>query len=249
MASKRRKVTSKSLYTDDDEYYSDYDYIPEESTLAVADTEWSSGATVSKRARERLDNLNKGQNGRGGAKTLESTGTSSELDDDDGSLLNFKDHSNMQLKPQHENRPIWVLPDGHIFLEAASLYYIQAYDFLVAIAEPVSRPEFVHEYKLTPYSLYAAVAVSIDTESIVRVLNRLSKTAVPASVENFIRECTVSYGKAKLVLKHNKHYIESPHPKVLQDLLKNPTVGPIQPPRAEHAAPEIVRAQQEPGPR
>lgn len=51
----------------------------------------------------------------------------------------------------------------------------QAYDFLVAIAEPVSRPEFVHEYKLTPYSLYAAVAVSIDTESIVRVLNRLSK--------------------------------------------------------------------------
>lgn len=51
----------------------------------------------------------------------------------------------------------------------------QAYDFLVAIAEPVSRPEFVHEYKLTPYSLYAAVAVSIDTDSIIKVLNRLSK--------------------------------------------------------------------------
>lgn len=52
---------------------------------------------------------------------------------------------------------------------------IKAYDFLVAIAEPVSRPEFVHEYKLTPYSLYAAVAVSIDTDSIIKVLNRLSK--------------------------------------------------------------------------
>lgn len=46
---------------------------------------------------------------------------------------------------------------------------------MVAIAEPVSRPEFVHEYKLTPYSLYAAVAVSIDTDSIIKVLNRLSK--------------------------------------------------------------------------
>lgn len=53
--------------------------------------------------------------------------------------------------------------------------WFQAYDFLVAIAEPVSRPEFVHEYKLTPYSLYAAVAVSIDTDSIIKVLNRLSK--------------------------------------------------------------------------
>lgn len=46
---------------------------------------------------------------------------------------------------------------------------------MVAIAEPVARPEFVHEYKLTPYSLYAAVAVSIDTDSIIKVLNRLSK--------------------------------------------------------------------------
>ncbi|CAM9584486.1 unnamed protein product, partial [Hapterophycus canaliculatus] len=99
----------------------------------------------------------------------------------------------------------------------------EAYDFLVAISEPVSRPEFVHEYKLTPYSLYAAVAVSIDTDSIVKVLNRLSKTPVPDSVETFIRACTVSYGKAKLVLKHNKHYIESPFPEVLRELLKNPT--------------------------
>lgn len=73
-------------------------------------------------------------------------------------------------------------PD-HVFFLLLSLFVaiagsclsVQAYDFLVAIAEPVSRPEFVHEYKLTPYSLYAAVAVSIDTDSIIKVLNRLSK--------------------------------------------------------------------------
>lgn len=47
---------------------------------------------------------------------------------------------------------------------------------------------------------------------------------MPGSVETFIRACTVSYGKAKLVLKHNKHYIESPFPEVLRELLKNPTV-------------------------
>ena len=50
------------------------------------------------------------------------------------------------------------------------------------------------------------------------------QTPVPDSVETFIRACTVSYGKAKLVLKHNKHYIESPFPEVLRELLKNPTV-------------------------
>ena len=53
------------------------------------------------------------------------------------------------------------------------------------------------------------------------------QTVVPDSVETFIRACTLSYGKAKLVLKHNKHYIESPFPEVLRELLKNSTVRRI----------------------
>ena len=37
------------------------------------------------------------------------------------------------------------------------------------LAEPVSRPEFVHEYKLTSYSLYAAVSVGLQTHDIIEV--------------------------------------------------------------------------------
>ncbi|CAN0455034.1 unnamed protein product, partial [Hapterophycus canaliculatus] len=40
-------------------------------------------------------------------------------------LLNLKDCRDLQLKPQHDDRPIWVLPDGHIYLEASSPYYHQ----------------------------------------------------------------------------------------------------------------------------
>ncbi len=116
------------------------------------------------------------------------------------------DFSNLKLKMDHNARPCWTCPDGAIYLEAFHELYTSAYDFLVAIAEPVARPEFLHEYKLTPYSLYAAVATNIDTESIVRVLDRLSKNFLPESVANFIRSCTKRNGKAKLVLKHNKFY-------------------------------------------
>ena len=35
------------------------------------------------------------------------------------------------------SRPLWVCPDGRIFLETFSPVYRQAYDFLIAIAEPV----------------------------------------------------------------------------------------------------------------
>lgn len=132
--------------------------------------------------------------------------------------------SQMQLRPDHGNRPLWVAPNGHVFLESFSPVYKHAHDFLIAISEPVCRPEHIHEYKLTAYSLYAAVSVGLQTHDIVEYLKRLSKTSIPEGILEFIRLCTLSYGKVKLVLKHNKYFIESPHPEVLQKLLKDPVI-------------------------
>ena len=87
------------------------------------------------------------------------------------------------------------------------------------------RPAHIHEYKLTPYSLYAAVSVGLETEDIIEVLNRLSKVPVPESITQFIRQCTLSYGKVKLVLKHNRYYVESSHPETLQMLLKDQVIS------------------------
>ncbi|KAI0261508.1 DNA helicase [Gloeopeniophorella convolvens] len=153
-----------------------------------------------------------------------------------------QDFSWLHLKPDHASRPLWISPeDGHIILEAFSPIAEQAQDFLVAISEPVSRyvsseylmrlleraaprPSFIHEYKLTSYSLYAAVSVGLQTEDIIDVLNRLSKVPVPETIINFIRERTLSYGKVKLVLKHNKYFVESSHPETLQHLLKDKAI-------------------------
>ena len=146
-------------------------------------------------------------------------------DDEDGGGPIGADFSSLRLKPDHIQRPCWTCPDGNIYLEAFHDLYTQAYDFLVAISEPVARPEFLHQYKLTPYSLYAAVATNIETESIISVLDRLSKNALPSQVKKFIRDSTSKYGKAKLVLKHNKFYVESEFPKVLKELLRDPTIA------------------------
>lgn len=69
---------------------------------------------------------------------------------------------------------------------------------------PYYRPQHIHEYKLTAYSLYAAVSVGLQTGDIIEYLQRLSKCAVPAGIIEFIQLCTLSYGKVKLVLKHNR---------------------------------------------
>ena len=142
--------------------------------------------------------------------------------DDNGGIDDF---SRMPLKPDHMARPCWTCPDGMIYLEAFHDLYLQAYDFLVAISEPVARPEYIHQYKLTPYSLYAAVATNITTDSILAVLERLSKNQLPSSIKRFVKDCTKQYGKAKLVLKFNKFYVESENPQVLRELLRDPTIA------------------------
>jgi len=132
--------------------------------------------------------------------------------------------SQMDLRPDHLVRPLWVAPNGHIFLEAFSPVYKHAHDFLIAISEPVCRPEHIHEYKLTSYSLYAAVSVGLQTEDIIEYLTRLSKCTIPKGIIEYIKLCTLSYGKVKLVLKHNRYFVESTHPETLQLLLKDPVI-------------------------
>ena len=78
-----------------------------------------------------------------------------------------------------------------------------------AIAEPVARPEHVHEYRLTPYSLYAAVSVDIAPASICDVLDKLSKVKLPARIRAYVMDCTKNFGRAKLVLRGNRHHVES----------------------------------------
>ena len=130
----------------------------------------------------------------------------------------------LNLKLDHASRPLYIAPDGHIFLETFSSVYKHAHDFLIAISEPVSRPEHVHEYRLTAYSLYAAASVGLQTHAIIEYLRRLSKTTVPDGIVEFIKMCTSSYGKVKLVLRDNGYFVESEHPEVLQKLLQDPHI-------------------------
>lgn len=73
--------------------------------------------------------------------------------------------------------------------------------------------------------MYAAVSVGLETNDIIEYLKRLSKTSIPDGIIEFINVCTLSYGKVKLVLKHNRYFIESQHPDMLQKLLKDPVIG------------------------
>lgn len=80
------------------------------------------------------------------------------------------------------------------------------------VISDLHRPESMHEYNLTPHSLYAPVSVGLETETIIAVLNKLSKTKLPKEMIDFIHASTANYGKVKLVLKKSRYFIEYTFP-------------------------------------
>ncbi|KAI8903097.1 P-loop containing nucleoside triphosphate hydrolase protein [Gorgonomyces haynaldii] len=113
------------------------------------------------------------------------------------------------MKADFEVRPFYIHGDGTVIVEMFSPVAQEAEDLMVTIAEPVSRPKHIHEYRITPYSLYAAISVGLTQEDILSALDKLSKTQLPNEIIKFIKQHTQSYGKAKLVLKNNKFHVET----------------------------------------
>ncbi|KAL3331388.1 hypothetical protein AABB24_034949 [Solanum stoloniferum] len=86
----------------------------------------------------------------------------------------------------------------------------------------ISKPMI---FSLLLLSLFAAVSVGLETETIIAVLSKLSKTKLPKEMIDFIHASTANYGKVKLVLKKNRYFIESPFPEVLKRLLADEAIG------------------------
>lgn len=138
------------------------------------------------------------------------------------------DFSNMKLKPDSESRPLYVVfrhGSAYVYLETFSPHFQRAYDFVIAISDPISRPEFVHEYKVSSYSLYAAVSLGLHTNDIIANLERMSKVFLDDDLKTFIRISTEQCGRAKLVLKKNKYFIESIFRETLDSLLENEVIN------------------------
>ncbi|KAL8693478.1 MAG: hypothetical protein Q9218_001709 [Villophora microphyllina] len=136
------------------------------------------------------------------------------------------DLSHLDLKPDHEHRPMWIdAKKARVTLESFSTLARKASEFLTAIAEPLSRPSYFHEYVMTAHSLYAAVSTGMTPKDILHGLSVLSKTPIPPEIREFINDCTGAYGKVKLVLKQNRYFLETAEYDILKQLLQDEIIG------------------------
>ena len=107
----------------------------------------------------------------------------------------FSDLSYLDLKPDHQNRPLWIdAKKARITLESFNPLAKMAADLLTTIAEPLSRPKHLHEYALTVHSLYAAVSVGLTPQDILNGLNKFLKTPLPEEIKSFVLKATRAFG-------------------------------------------------------
>jgi len=98
----------------------------------------------------------------------------------------------------HPQNPLIVQGDHTILVEVDNPLYAEARDALARFAELVKSPEHIHTYRITPLSIWNACAVGESAETIVGLLRRLSKYALPGHVGASVRDFAARYGCLKL---------------------------------------------------
>jgi DNA excision repair protein ERCC-3 len=97
------------------------------------------------------------------------------------------------------DNPLIVQGDHTVLLEVNSPRFAEARDALLAFADLVKSPEYVHTWRLTPLSLWNAAASGHTPDDVVDTLERLAKFPVPEAVPTMIREKMGRYGALRLV--------------------------------------------------
>jgi DNA excision repair protein ERCC-3 len=105
-------------------------------------------------------------------------------------------------------------------LTPSQAFYSSAVEFVIAIAEPVSRPRFIHEYVVTDVSLHSAVALGLSGAVIVKKLDLLCKTSLPPPLVRFIVNSTRHAGKLRLVLFNSRYSLETSQIHIIEDVMR-----------------------------
>lgn len=114
--------------------------------------------------------------------------------------------------------PLIVQGDLSVLLEVQSPRYEEARDRLLAFAELVKSPEYVHTWRITPLSLWNAAAAGHEADEVIGALSQLAKYPIPDSVPQTIRDRMARYGRLRLLRDGEWLVLEADDPLDLEEI-------------------------------
>jgi DNA excision repair protein ERCC-3 len=116
----------------------------------------------------------------------------------------------------YPDRPLVVQSDRTLFLEVNHPQFEEIRDQLLAFAELIKSPEYVHTYRMTPLSLWNAAASGWNAGQVLDLLKAYVKFPISYAVEHSIahdmgkfgRLCLMMNGEELLLYSDQREYIE-----------------------------------------
>ncbi len=122
---------------------------------------------------------------------------------------------------KNPDNPLTVQSDRTMLLEVENPRYVDARDGLARFAELEKSPEYIHTYRLTPLSVWNAVAAGVTKQEMLAVLERFSKYDVPQSISVEIQGWVDRYGRVKLERRDGKLVLHSPDVSVIAEIWRS----------------------------
>jgi DNA excision repair protein ERCC-3 len=124
--------------------------------------------------------------------------------------------------------------DGYITIIAESFRssYEAIRPMLSALAEAISRPTLIHEYRLTPFSLGAAVSSGIAAAEATAFLETYAYDLTPVNeqgrlVRGFIESCMLRYNLARIVIDADRTMVQCKNEETAHMLLTDPVIASV----------------------
>jgi DNA excision repair protein ERCC-3 len=143
------------------------------------------------------------------------------------------------------HNPLVVQGDHTILLETMSPGFEAARDALLAFAELVKSPEYVHTWRITPLSLWNAASAGHTADEVVDTLVHFAKYPVPENVPASIRAHMARYGRLRLVRDGERLRLESDDPSALLEIRALKVAADLIGPGDAHGATILARARGE----
>lgn len=117
------------------------------------------------------------------------------------------------------NTPLIVQSDGTILLDVSAKDFENIRIFLLAFAELIKSPEYIHTYRITSVSLWNAASLKYTSESIISFLKKYSSHEIPKNIIIQINENFKKYGVIKIIKEDNKYFLVSEDSSIITEIV------------------------------
>ncbi len=103
----------------------------------------------------------------------------------------------------NSDTPLIVQGDGTILLDVSTKHFEEIRNFMLAFAELIKSPEYIHTYRITLVSLWNAASLNYKAQDIISFLKKYSSYEIPKNIVKQIESSVEKYGKIKIIKQDN----------------------------------------------